>query len=269
MSRKSTSEADLIRMTTEVIHNYNNRHLEATIAPMAQDFIWIGSNDYQWCESLEEFCRLTKNVYAEPPMLVSDEEYRLLFRDRNTWGVYGRFTASAVLEDGGVLRAHVRGTYIWRRIDGEIKLFHVHASNAQDIPLNRIASPADPLTENSGFYDYLKRMDALRAGAEKITFHCREGKYLFLYPDEIIFLKAAGHCTILYTRSETFSVTGLLSAQTALLPALFQRIHKSYIVNTWYIDSICRYRAILKNGQEIPIGKDSYMALKQFLRQSL
>ena len=60
-------------MTTEVIHNYHNRHLEATIAPMAQDFIWIGSNDYQWCESLEEFCRLTKTVYAEPPMLVSDE----------------------------------------------------------------------------------------------------------------------------------------------------------------------------------------------------
>ena len=109
---------------------------EVTTAPMADNFMWIGSNDFQWCEGLENFRRTMEKEYEEPPVLISDEEYHLLFHDRNVWVVCGRYRITSVMEDGTALHAHVRGTYVWRMINGELKLAHVHGSHAQDIPLN-------------------------------------------------------------------------------------------------------------------------------------
>ena len=40
----------------------------------------------------------TKKEYQEEPVLLSDEEYHLLFHDRNVWVVYGRYKVTATLK---------------------------------------------------------------------------------------------------------------------------------------------------------------------------
>jgi len=47
-------------MTLENVRSFYNRNPAFTTMPMTDDFVWIGSNDFQWCEGLEEFCRVTK-----------------------------------------------------------------------------------------------------------------------------------------------------------------------------------------------------------------
>lgn len=265
MSKSIISEEEIIQMTLENVRSFYSRNKDVTTAPMTDGFMWIGSNDFQWCEGLDEFYRVTKNEYEEPPVFLSDEEYHLLLHERNIWIVYGRYKATAILEDGSVIHAHVRGTYVWQRVDGQIKLAHVHGSHAQDIPLNQITS-SQHLTMDSNFFDYMKRMDALNADTDKIAFRDREGKHRFLFPDEIIFLKAAGQYTTVNTRTDSFLVSGLLAEHESNLPVQFQRIQKSYLVNTRYINTIFRYQAVLKDGQVLPIGRDRYMELKRFLR---
>lgn len=267
MAKRIVSEKEIIQMTIENVRSFYNRKKDVTTAPMTDNFMWIGSNDFQWCEGLDEFYRVTKNEYEEPAVLLSDEEYHLLLHERNIWVVYGRYKATAVLEDGSVIHAHVRGTYVWHRINGEIRLAHVHGSHAQDIPLNQITPPSQ-LTENSGFFDYMKRMDALNNTSDKIAFRERGSTHRFVIPDEILFLKAAGQYTIVNTKTESFTVSGILAEQESGLPPQFRRIHKSYLVNTRHIDTICRYQAVLTNGQELPIGRNSYMDLKRFLQRS-
>lgn len=266
MNKNPVTQARIIRMTIDTIRGFYSRNPDMNTAPMADNFMWIGANDFQWCESLKEFLRVTKKEYEEPPVMLSDEEFHLLFHERNVWVVYGRYKISTVLEDGSAIYAHVRGTYVWRRLNGELKLLHVHGSHAQDIPLNQIAPPKEPLTEDSPYFDYLKHMNSLNSNTDKISFRDRDGRHRYLFPAEILYIKADGQHSIVVTKTGDFQATGILASHEAKLPPFFRRIQKSYIVNTHYIDSIYRYKAILQDGQELPIGKDWYMGLKKSMK---
>lgn len=265
MGKPVAAEAEIIQMTLENVRSFYNRNPNITTMPMTDDFVWIGSNDFQWCEGLKEFYRITKKEYEEPPVMLTDEEYHLLFHERNVWVVYGRYKVTATLEDGSIIHAHVRGTYVWRRIKGEIKLAHVHGSHAQDIPLNQL-SPPKPLTVDTGYFEYMKHMDMLKADSEKLEFRDIEKKYHYLFPYEILYLKAALQRTVIYTKDGCFQIYGLLMENEKKLPETFKRIHKSYVVNTMFIDHICRYQVILKDGQKLPVSKGQYMGLKRYLQ---
>ena len=108
MRRAGITEAEIIQLTLENVRSFYHRNPEVTTAPMADNFMWIGSNDFQWCEGLENFRRTMEKEYEEPPVLISDEEYHLLFHDRNVWVVCGRYRITSVMEDGTALHAHVR-----------------------------------------------------------------------------------------------------------------------------------------------------------------
>lgn len=265
MGKSVITENEIIQMTLENVRSFYHRNPEITTAPMMDDFMWIGSNDFQWCEGLEEFHQVTKKEYEEPPVVLSDEEYHLLFHERNVWVVYGRYKTTAVLEDGSVIHAHVRGTYVWRRVDGEIRLAHVHGSHAQDIPLNQLLPPA-PLTVNTDYFEYMKRMDTSKLSDEKLPFRDRDKNYRYLLPSEILYMQSALQWTTVYTNTGSFQIYGLLAEHEKNMPQIFRRIHKSYLVNSIYIDTICRYKVRLKTGQELPIGKERYMDLKRYLQ---
>ncbi|MCJ7856993.1 LytTR family transcriptional regulator DNA-binding domain-containing protein [Lachnospiraceae bacterium NSJ-143] len=268
MRRPKITEEKIIQLTIENVRSFYNRNQKITTTPMTSDFMWIGSNDFQWCESLDEFYNITQKEYEEPPVILSDEEFHLLFHERNVWTIYGRYKATAVLDDGCVIHAHVRGTYIWRMVNGELKLAHVHGSHAQDIPLNQISPVAEPLTESSSFFDYMKHLDAAKTNVGKISFRDSSKNYRYLFPTEILYIKADGQYSIVYTKTDSFRVWGLLAEYEKKLPEIFRRIHKSYIVNSIFIESIKRYTAVVYNQLELPISKERYMDLKRYLQSN-
>ena len=73
MRRAGITEAEIIQLTLENVRSFYHRNPEVTAAPMADNFMWIGSNDFQWCEGLENFRRTMEKEYEEPPVLISDE----------------------------------------------------------------------------------------------------------------------------------------------------------------------------------------------------
>ena len=40
---------------------------------------------------------------------------------------------------------------------------------------------------------------------------------------------------------------------------------RSYLVNLSHVREICRYRAVLQDGTELPIGREHYLPLKRIL----
>lgn len=267
MGRPTISDTEIIQMTLENVRCFYSHSQDSAVMPMADNFMWIGFNDIHWCENLEEFHRITEEAYGGPPALLSDEEFHVLFHDRNVWVLYGRYKITTVLEDKAVTHAHARGTYVWRKIDGELKLIHVHTSHAQDVPLNQLAPQPGPLTLDSNYFEYVQKMDPVRNNTEKLSFRDREKHYHYLLPSEIVYLQASGQWTIVHTESGSFQTFGLLAEYEKITPEIFRRIHKSYIVNSMYIDTICRYTATLRDGREFPIGKERYMELKRYLQK--
>ena len=266
MAKQTIREADVVQMTIDNIHSFYGRAKDVTTAPMTDDFMWIGSNDVQWAEGRNAFLRVTRNEYTEPPVLLSEEEYHTLFHERGVWVVYGKYTATAVAADGGVLHAHVRVTYVWRRVKGEIRLAHIHGSHAQDIPLNQTAPAPAPIRADSSLFDAMRRLDIRQNNTNQLLFRDEAGKHRLFSPEDILFLQAAGAHTVVHTKTEIFTVSGLLAKHEAALPDWFRRIHKSYLVNTRHIAAIRRFQAILKDGQELPIGKERCMDLKRYLQ---
>jgi hypothetical protein len=263
---KATTAAEMIQLTAEIVRGFYSRDKEIATAHLADNFMWIGGNDFQWCEGLAEFHRVTDSEFSdELPAMISDEEYHVLFHDNSTWMLYGRYKAAVALADGTVLLAHVRGTYVWRHTKGGFKLAHIHGSHAQDIPLIQ-SVPPQPVAGHGSLLEYMRHMDDLKTSSDKILFRETTAMHRYLFPEEIICLKASGPNTEIITKQGSILASGTLIIHEPKMPPQFMRIHKSYIVNLRCIDTFCRYKAILSTGQTIPIGKERYMELKRGVR---
>ncbi len=265
MKKQRIRADEVIEKTQNVLQSFYHRAPEVTSSYMTDDFVWIGANDFQWCQSREEFIQTTKKEYEEPDVLIYDEEYYPLHHERNTWIVYGRYKIFYPLGDGSSIYAHVRVTFVWKKVGDELKLLHVHGSNAQDIPIHRDEMPGSTLTKDTSYFQYLSRMDSGGNYLQKLSFHDTEGKHHFLLPAEILYLEALGQQTVVHTISETFACCGLLKKYEEEFQGSFMRIQKAFLVNLSQVRSICRYKALLTNGEELPIGRGWYTELKNRL----
>lgn len=261
---KEYTDEEIIDKTREHIHSFYDRDMEHVYDPLSKDFVWIGANKLQWTKGLEPFKNATLEESMEVPALISDEEYHILSRDRHLCIVYGRYAAQAVTEDGTDLHASVRVTYIWRLVRDTLEILHIHGSNAQDVPIPLHAAA----TGDTGFFDYLRGIDYQAVGTEKIEFRDREGNHHFLFPGEVLYLKARRQWCTVYTRNSCFDIRGGISEFEQKLSKDFLRIHKSYLVNIRMIDMVRRYTAVLQGGQELPVSKNRYTGIKETLRKS-
>lgn len=263
---KKYTNAEIIAKTRDTVYNFYKRHLDSSKQNMADNFMWIGSNDFQWAESLEEFVKMTEAESQEPPVQLSEEEFHILIHEKNVWVIYGRYTANVLLDDGTLLHAKVRGTYVWKQFDNEVKLIHIHRSHSQDIPIQLPAPIRQPFNGETGFFEYLKGIDYQAIGTSKIPFRDRSNNHHFLFPAEILYLKAGRQWCTVFTKNGSFDVRGGISEHEASLNGNFLRIHKSYLVNTQHVSTICRYHASLRSGEELPIGKERYMNIRKQLQ---
>ena len=266
---KNYTNHDIIEKTRQFIHSFYNRQMDRVTDEMSEDFLWIGSYDFQWTKGKEEFRKITYSESQEAPVRLSQEEYHVLSQERSIWIVYGRYTADALLPDGTLLHAKVRGTFIWKQWDNQLKIIHVHGSNAQDVPLALNEDSWKSYDGKIGFFHYLKSIDPLSVTREKLQFRDRMNSYHFLLPSEILYLKADRQWCTVFTKDLSFEVRGGISHYQELLPDHFIRIHKSYLVNKSHIVTVHRYGASLRDGTELPIGKERYRMINDILMNKI
>lgn len=89
--------------------------------------------------------------------------------------------------------------------------------------------------------------------------------------DQLLFLEAADDYVKVHTKDKYYLKYQTMARFEQQLPAhQFIRIHRSYIVNTNYINKIEllekeQYIILLNNGKNLPISKTGYSKLKTFL----
>ena len=86
--------------------------------------------------------------------------------------------------------------------------------------------------------------------------------------DKIVYIKGAGPYSEIHLRNEQVELHNKnLNKLAVLLSQNFERIHKSYLVNTGEISSFrifsgSRYELLLQNGSILPVGRTYYKKLK-------
>ena len=257
--RRTYSKREMIAMTNETVHHFYDRKPAELTKRMDDNFAWIGAYDFQWTESLHRFVEATRSELAENPVTITDEEYHVLFNDRNVWILYGRYTASATMPDNKIIQAHVRCTYVWRQMGDEMRLLHIHGSNAADYP-----PPETQVGPDDSFFAYVRSMTALKE-QDTCSYRDTDGNFHCLHPAEIVYIKAADQYCNIVTHSGEITIRSAISALETSFP-LFIRTQRSYLVNPTAVMSIRRYRATLYDGTELPISQDRYMTVKKSLK---
>ena len=100
----------------------------------------------------------------------------------------------------------------------------------------------------------------------KVTFHFINGEKT-LYTDNILYIESQKHKTFFHYMQSgmiTLQLYGKLDCiEQKLADYDFLRLHKSYLVNMKHIVKLTNYTALLDTGDEIPIPRMRYQAVRE------
>lgn len=271
MNQLTDLQQQLIIKCSLVFHSYFDRDMDQFVKLLDENFVWIGSYDFQFTRGIEEFLKITEDEQNEVQAQVYDEEYHILSHAQNTWIVYGSFSASAWKDEETFLYTHQRATYVWNLTEDGFKLLHLHCTMSRDIPLEGQPmegkiNKGEKTALDSSWFDYMLRADAKRnQKQERILLKDSSGEIHYLLPAEILYISISYKIATVHTSSGTFCIHRSLNQLLTFMPFLIQ-IHKSWLVNPIYVQQIRRYTITLSNKEELPIGKSRYTEIREVLK---
>lgn len=264
MRRTIVTQDKIIELTRDVIRGFYGRNIEAYTDYLADDFVWIGAFGFQLATSKQDFLDIIRAEMNTTPMIMQKEHFEIISRDRDTFVLYSTFQLDAVISPEEHIQTHTRLSVIWRYIEGDLKLVHIHGSNAQDVPLVATIPKVEYEEDCNDFWGYVKETMAQET-SPRLMVRTTTGEHRILIESDIMYLQAEGQSTRIYTKDEVLSVSGILRKHQAKLSDMFYRIHKTYLVNLAYLTALCRYQTTLRNQMKLPVGKEHYLPLKRQL----
>ena len=267
--RRDTLEQELIQQSSLVFHSYFDRDMDTFVSLLDENFVWIGSYDFQYSKGIDEFLEITKEEQQENSAKVYDEEYHILSHTNHAYAVYGRFSASAWKNEETFLYTRQRATFIWKLTPNGFKLLHLHCTMARDIPLE---GNLDDIIRQKGtvnrWYDYMLLAENRQIKKEKrLLLKDIDGGIHYLLPSEILYISIMYRDTMIYTSTQSFCIRKNMNQLLELMPFLIQ-CHKSWLVNPLYVLEIRRYSITLTNDIQIPVGKTRYNKVREALKQT-
>ncbi len=104
---------------------------------------------------------------------------------------------------------------------------------------------------------------AIQQNDYMVQFHFVEGN-ISLRTDEIIYIETNRHKNLFYTRKQIYSIYKKLDElENDLKDMEFVRIHKSFLVNMYYVEKISSYIMKLSTGKELSVPKARYQQVKR------
>jgi len=118
----------------------------------------------------------------------------------------------------------------------------------------------------------LKKQTATTSEIEKIPTKNNEQislkvdkKHILIKIDEIQYLESLGNYVKVWKNGDFLLTPRTLASFEDQLSTDFIRIHKSFMLNKKYVDYLEGNTIVLKNGQQVPIGKNFKGTIKQLL----
>lgn len=263
MSISEESKEKIFSCCSLVLHSFFNRDPKTLASLLDDEFVWIGSYDFQYTSGKTEFLDVIRAEISESSAQVFDERYALLCRERSVWIVYGRFCATAQSNRGVMLYTRQRFTFVWRWDSVQPKLLHLNCTMARDVPLETPLSSPHTASPRLSWYNYLLSLEQKQT-EPPVLVKDLDGMSHRLFPAEIVFIRTEQRAAVIHTGSTVFSVRKSLDQLGRLLPDLL-RVHKSCLANPCYIQGIRRYCVVLSSGETLPVGKERY----NFVRSQL
>lgn len=100
-----------------------------------------------------------------------------------------------------------------------------------------------------------------------ITFTDRFGKHYQLSAMDIFYVEADNIYSRIICQEQAIHIPYPLSLMEELLPDYFLRIHRSFLINRYFITAFYRRTVIMANGVRLPVPEKKYHWLKHCLEE--
>ena len=262
MNKRRYFPNEVIDLTRVAIQAFTNRDMEHFASFLDSDFSFIADDEPFFLQGMDTFLKSIRRESELPPVTITNEEYTLLAHERALWVTFGRFQVSAF-----PMTATIHFTFVWKQKENLLLLLHANAAHARPLNSNTQAINDDIDSAQTHMFDESPRMpDSLsyqNIALQKQGYRDLDGHIRYLSDTDILFFKSNGKlCEVHTIEQKPFLMR---TALHALERPGFLLIHRSYIVNLTYVKEIYRYRAILDNHTELPIGQEKYLPLKRTL----
>lgn len=122
---------DVKALSSFMMHkHYCENDVEAIIAQMDDDIIWLGAAEHERAAGLETVAGIFRQFAGQVPKCnISDEEYTVLLLVPGVYLCSGRMWIETDPSTQISLRVHQRVTLLFRQVGGRLRCCHIHISN--------------------------------------------------------------------------------------------------------------------------------------------
>lgn len=201
-----------------------------TIEHMMDDkIIILGLEDKTFCSGINEAAEYLECFLKGCKGCVKEIEYQCIDVDQDIGLISLNYNVAWEEKPEICCR---RASFFWSRKDTVWKIVHVHLND-------------------------------IKMGEEKILVHGKQGCTYMLFIQEIMFIEARNMNSEIHCRTQTVMACEQLAAFQMRLPLNFVKIHRSYLVNAYYVEKVERYQIRLFNGNVVPVPEKKYKEVKQ------
>lgn len=253
-NKLNTSTA--IELTKKILHDYFNGKMDLWISSLSDSCVWIGSGDQMLFgkPAIQKFFKRFEGTHLK----ISVEDYFSLTFPNNTIQIYGKI---AVINSISSYHTTVYFTFIWQMIQQRPQIIYHHfsyeASKMDDRSLNGVKL-------NLNTRKFVRNLLLESPITQRLLI--RSGKQnLFVDPNAIIYVESFGKKTELVCIDRVIVCNYSIGKIKDILPEGFYPVHRSYLINTFYITGLHRYEVEMISDITIPIPALNYMQVKEDL----
>ncbi|MEG2698446.1 MAG: LytTR family DNA-binding domain-containing protein [Ruthenibacterium sp.] len=124
--------------------------------------------------------------------------------------------------------------------------------------VNLVGYVAKPMAPAILFANFDKVLERAQKEAQNVLLINNRDGTRAVPQNEIVFIESIGHSLLVCMQQETITYTGKLDEAEKQLYRTFVRVHKSFLVNLHFIESIRGKEALLVNHQTAPISRNYF-----------
>lgn len=258
-----------IDLTKKLMERYYHGNIDFVIEHLHQNCLWIGARADEFFHGKEKIANILKrDADGLPDIYLNSQHYFCASHDTHTCVVSGSYIGIIDPECGEILREMQRVSFVWKEEKDQLLIIHMHVSN----PLH-IIEENESFPHAIGKYtkDYLDMLIA-RDVDRNAVIHIKDSKNVYhsIPIDTIIYCESFDRNTIIHTKEDdVFGRIQLQELEKLLLEkndTMFKRVHKSYLLNKYYVETIHRYEAKMRGSNDhISLSQEHYAEIKDWI----